>query len=267
MIVDRTRAAGEFRRTEPGDRRTAAGWSPLADSEGDRAGGDEGTQGAEHEDEADAAERRGTQPTEGRAQQEAAHLRCAVQPEGLATPFGRGRVRDVATGSRVVDRRGQALEAAEGDERTRPDERERQELEDPCPDVADDHERNPSGVIGEPPEDRLADEAGCRPRGDDDAQGPEIDAVLGEVEGHDRQQRAEAEPDDELGDEEREDRRPGRQPRSDAAGRAVRRCRGLEHRSGHRRRDGMETDATYHRAVQITAVTKSIITKPSFTGR
>ena len=64
---------------------------------------------------------------------------------------------------------------------------------------AADHQRLARGPVGDPAEDRLGDEAGRRPGGDDQPEGREVDPPRREVERQDRQERAEAEPDDELG--------------------------------------------------------------------
>jgi len=159
----------------------------LAHAERDRAGRDEGADGTEGEHEADAAEEGRPKPTERRPKQQAAHLRRAVEAECLATPLRRRRVGDVAAGRGIVDRRREPLETAQHDERAGADDDQRKELEDPRADVADDHERHPPRPIGQPAEDGFADQPGRRPRSDDDAKGPEIDAVLREVERHHRQ--------------------------------------------------------------------------------
>ena len=65
---------------------------PLADPDRDRRGGDERADGAEDEDEPEPAEQRRAQPADRRAEEEAAHLRRAIQPERLAAPLGRRRV-------------------------------------------------------------------------------------------------------------------------------------------------------------------------------
>ena len=59
-----------------------------------------------------------------------------------------------------------------------PDEDERQEQEDAGPDVARDHQRHPRVAIGEPAEDRFADESCRGPRRGDDPERREVDAVL-----------------------------------------------------------------------------------------
>ena len=85
-------------------------------------------------------------------------------------------------------------------------------LKTPVDDEADDHQRDARRPVGEPAEDRLADEAGRRPGGDDDPEEREVDALLREVQGQDRQQRPEAEPDDELGEQQRDDVAPALGP-------------------------------------------------------
>ena len=82
----------------------------------------------------------------------------------------------------------------------------------------DDHQRDARGAVGQPAEDRFADEARRRPGRDDEAQRREVDALLGEVERQDGQQPAEAEPHDELGDEERQDAAPLVEPEREAVG-------------------------------------------------
>ena len=64
------------------------------------------------------------------------------------------------------------------------------------------------------------DETRRRPGRDDEAEGREVDALLGEVERQDGQQAAEAEPDDELGEEQGRDAAPLVEPEREAAGAA-----------------------------------------------
>ena len=161
--------------------------SATADPDRDRRCGDERADGPEHEDEGDAAEANHAEPADRRPEQQPAHLGRPVQPERLAPPLGRGRVGDVAAGRRVVDRGGQTGQRSQDDERDGADDHQRQELEHARSDVAQDHERNARDPVGQPAEDRLADEARRGPRREDDAEHPEVDAVLAEVERHDGQ--------------------------------------------------------------------------------
>ena len=83
------------------------------------------------------------------------------------------------------------------------------------------------GAVGQPAEDRLADETGGRPGGDDEAERGQVDALLGEVQRQDRQQAAEPQPHDELGGEQRRRCRPSdRARRSGGRGGATARWRG-----------------------------------------
>ena len=75
-----------------------------------------------------------------------------------------------------------------------------------------DHQRHARRPVGEPAEDRLADESGGGPRRDDDAEERQVDALIGEVQRQDGQQRPEAEPHDELGEQQREDPAPAVEP-------------------------------------------------------
>src|SRR5437773_1900844 len=67
----------------------------------------------------------------------------------------------------------------------------------------------------QPAEDRLADQARGGPRSDDHPERLELHAMRGEVQRHDREQRPEAEPHDQLRREEREDRLPATGPGDD----------------------------------------------------
>ena len=159
-----------------------------------------------------AAERRSDAP-EGRAEEEAAHLGRAVEPERGPALRGRRGVEDVGPRGRVV---GGGREAGEGpgeqegrdagqDERHRDHDSGRQE--------AGQHQEPLVAAIGEPAEERLAQEARGRPGRDDPAQGRGVDPLLRDVERQDRQERAEAHPEDGLGDQDGEDReRPGKPP-------------------------------------------------------
>ena len=63
------------------------------------------------------------------------------------------------------------------------------------PNEAGDHQRPARDAVREPAEDRLADEPRGGPCGDDHARASDVDAVLGEVDRQDREQRPEADPD------------------------------------------------------------------------
>ena len=177
----------------------------LAEAEPDRDRGQPRRDATEHEHERDPAEPLGSQRTDRRPDQQPAHLHRAVQPECLASPLRRRRIGQVAARGRVVQRGRQPGPGAQEDERQRADEDERQQAEHAGRDQPDDHQRHPRGPVREPAEDRLADEPGSRPRRDDDAEQRQVDALLGEVDRQDRQQRTEPEPHDELAGEERDD--------------------------------------------------------------
>ena len=132
----------------------------------------------EHEHERDPAEPLGPERADRRPEQQPAHLDGAVQPERLATTFGRRRVGQVAAGGRVVDRGRQAGAGAQEQERQRPGEDERQDAEDAGRDEPDDHQRDPRRPVGQPAEDRLADEPSRRPGRDDEAEERQIDPLL-----------------------------------------------------------------------------------------
>ncbi len=74
------------------------------------------------------------------------------------------------------------------------------------------------GAIGQPAEDRFADQARGRPRGDDDAQGSQVHALVDEIERQHGEQPAEAQPDDELREEERGDPTPASTPVREGGG-------------------------------------------------
>ena len=141
---------------------------------------------------------------------------CAAEYSPNASPRRSGGVRSVivprAAGSYIAVE--SPASAAEDDERDGADEHERQELEDARQRAADDHQRHAPRPVRDPAEDRLADEPGGGPRGDDQAERREVHALVAEVERHDREQGPEAEPHDELRDEDREDRRPRVRARS-----------------------------------------------------
>ena len=205
--------------------------------------GDDRGDRAEHEDERDPTELRGPERADRRAEQQAAHLRRPVQPERLAAPVRWRRVGQEAARGRVVDGRTETGTRAQQHERHRPGEDERQRPEHAGRDEPDDHQRHPLGAVRQPAEDRLADEACRRPRGDDDAERREVDALLDEVERQDGQQAAEPQPDDELRDEERRDATPSFEPGRPIGGAGATRRRD---RAGSRRRAG-EGSATWDR--------------------
>ena len=78
--------------------------------------------------------------------------------------------------------------------------------------------------VGPPAAERLEDELGDGPTGDDDTERGGIDALLLHEQRQDRQQRAEAEHDDELGHEDGQQRTPSLEPCRDT-GAPVRRLR------------------------------------------
>src|SRR6185503_12098404 len=95
------------------------------------------------------------------------------------------------------------------------------------------HQRDTGGAVGEPAEDRLADESGRRPRRDHQTERAEVDPLLREVDRQDGQQPPEAEPHDELGDEQREDRAPAVDPGAES----------VEHRTPERTGGGPAPEA------------------------
>jgi hypothetical protein len=142
-------------------------------------------------------------------EQEPAHLGRAVQPERLAVALGRRRIGEEA---RAPPGRRSAAPSPEAPRSTTnaaaPVNTSGRPRTDPS-------RRSPMTIsgrarraVGQPAEDRLADEAGRRPGGDDHAERGQVDALLGEVQRQHRQQAAEPQPDDELGHEQRQDRRP-----------------------------------------------------------
>ena len=184
----------------------------LAAAQADRDGRQERRHATEHEDERDPAEPLGPERADRRTEQQPAHLDRAVQPERLAASLRRRRVGQVAARGRVVGRGRETGPGAQEEERERPGEDQRQHAEHTGRDEADDHQRDARGPVGQPAEDRFADEPGRRPGRDDEAEEGEVHALFGEVDGQDRQERAEAEPDDELGQEERDDVAPALGP-------------------------------------------------------
>ena len=114
-----------------------------------------------------------------RAEQQPAHLDRAVQPERLATTFRRGRVGQVAAGGRVVDRGRQTRPRRAGrGTRAAPVKTSGSMLKTPVADEADDHQRDPRGPVGQPAEDRLADQPRGRPGGDDQPEERQVDPLL-----------------------------------------------------------------------------------------
>ena len=188
----------------------------FLDDERDGDGTDDRRDGAEHEDERDPAERPGSEGPDRRADEQAAHLRRGVQAERLAPALWRGGIGQVAARGRVVHRGRDPGQAAQDDERERPDQEQRQDLEEGRQEEAQHHQRDACRPVREPAEDRLEDEPGDRPGRDDDAEGREVDPLLVEIERQDRQQTTEAEPDDEFGGEQWQDRGPPIEPGGDA---------------------------------------------------
>ena len=130
---------------------------------------------------------------------QAAHLRGAVQAEQLAVPLGRVGVDEVAAGGRVVHRRrrgrrapGATMNAAG------PTMNSGATANTAASEQADDHHRLARTAVGDPAEQRLAQQPGGRPRRDDDAERRQVHAVGREVDRQDRQERAEADPDGAL---------------------------------------------------------------------
>jgi hypothetical protein len=129
-----------------------------------------------------------------------------------APSFRRRGVGQVAARGGVVDGRRQADDRAEDDEREWTGDREWQDREDPGEDEADDHQRYPLGSVGQPAEGWLPDQPSRGPGSDHDPEGRKVNALIGEVEREHRQQATEAEPDDELGEQQRSDAAPSRAP-------------------------------------------------------
>ena len=190
----------------------------LAHAQGDeRAGRDRGDR-AEDEDEADPAEVGRPERPDGRTQEQAAHLGRAVQPERLAALARWRRVGQVAAGGGVVDRGTQPGPGAEQDEGQRRGQHQRERPEHPGRHEADGHHRHAAGAVGDPAEDRFADEPGGRPGRDDEAERGQVDALLREVDRQDREQATEPEPHDEFGHEQRGDGTPLVEPGSETGG-------------------------------------------------
>ena len=168
---------------------------------------------AEHEDEPVAAHERGAERADRRPEQQPAHLRRAVQAEGLAAPGRFGRVGEEAACGGVVRGRGQPGRSPQQDERERSGQDQGKGREDAGCDEPDHHDRHPRGAVGQPAECRFAHETRRRPGGDHQPERRQVDALLLEVERQDREQRAEPEPHDELGSEQRDDRAPAIEPR------------------------------------------------------
>ena len=180
----------------------------LADPERDADRRDDRGDRAEHEHERDATELGRPERADRRAEEQAAHLGRPVQPERLAAPVRWRGVGQEAAGGGVVDRRAQTGAGAQQHEGECPGQDQRQRPEDARHHQPDDHERHALRPVGQPAEDGFADQPRRRPRGDDDTERREVDALLDEVQREDRQQATEPEPDDEFGDEQRQDRRP-----------------------------------------------------------
>ena len=203
----------EFDVVAAGRRMRPARQGGLADGQADRGGRDERCHAAEHEDEPVAAHEGGAERADRGPEQQPAHLRRAVQAEGLAAPGRFGRVGEEAPGGGVVRGRGQPGRSPQQDERERSGQDQGEGREDAGCDEPDHHDRHPRGAVGQPPECRFAHEPRRRPGGDDQPERRQVDALLLEVERQDREQRAEPEPHDELGGEQRDDRAPAIEPR------------------------------------------------------
>ncbi len=181
--------------------------APAAEERGD---------GTEHEHELDPAEHPRTEGPDRRTDEQAAHLRRPIEAERLAATLRRRGVGQVATGRRVVHRRGDAGRTAQDDEREWADQEERQKLEDPGQQQATDHPRDTGGPVRKPAEDGLCDETSDRPRGDDEAERGQVQTLFDEVERQDGDQATEPQPHDELGGQERDDIAPLVEPGWDA---------------------------------------------------
>jgi hypothetical protein len=179
---------------------------------GDQHGRDDGGRGGHPEHHGRLTGDGRGDPADGRADHQAAHLCRPVEPERLALALRRVGIDEVAPRCRVVDRGRQAGQRPGRDEGQGADREQGHHGERGRQQQPDDHHQLPRGPVGNPAEHRFADQPSRRPGGDDHAQRGQVDTVPGEVDRQDRQQRAEADPDGSLGDEQREDRAPGAKP-------------------------------------------------------
>jgi hypothetical protein len=212
-----TRSPGNSDQAAARRGRASARSAQLRDADGDRDGGRKGRQGGQDQHELVPADERRPEATDRRSEEDPTHLGRVVEAEDLARPPGRRRVVEVAAGRRVVHRRPETGQSPQGDEGDgRREDRHRTDRR-PGHDQSEDHERHPGGAVRERAEERLREQPRRGPGGDDDPEQGDVDAVLGEVERHDREERPEPRPEDELGGEERQDAAPAGKPGRDSA--------------------------------------------------
>ena len=168
----------------------------------------DGQDGGEDEGEGVAAEDGRTEGADGRAEDEAADLEGAVVAERF-TPLVRLRgVHDHAAGRRVVHADGRPGQEAQDELRRERREEDGQQADHGEDDQARDHLGLARVAVRPPAEEGLGDELGDGPGGHDETELGSIDALLLHEEGQDRQQRTEADHDDELGAEHGQQRTP-----------------------------------------------------------
>ena len=178
----------------------------------------DGQDGGEDEGEGVAAEDGRTQRADGRAEDEAADLEGAVVAECF-TPLVRLRgVHDHAAGRRVVHADGRPGQETQDELRREGREEDGQQADDREDDQADEHLGLARVAVRPPAEEGFRDQLGDGPGRHDEAELRGIDALLLHEEGQDRQQRPEADHDDELGAEHGQQRTPAPCPGPDAAG-------------------------------------------------
>ncbi len=181
--------------------RHAAGREParwVVDGQGHEDGRREDGERADDEHRSRAPADGGDGRTDRGPQQEARHLRGAVEPERLAATISRRGVQEEAARGGVVERGGEAGEGPKDEEGGGSLDEEGKGREDGAPDERDDHERGALRAVGETAEERLGDQTRGRPCRDDDAEGRNVDAPGRHVQRQDRQENPEAEPDNEL---------------------------------------------------------------------
>ena len=194
---------------------------PPHDREAEQDGGRDHRDAAEDEREDVPATECGPDGPEGGPEQEPTHRRSAVEAERRAALVGGRGVEDVGARGRVVGGRGEAGESARQHEGRNPGDHERHRDHDGRHQEAAQHQDPLVAAIGEPAEDRLAHEPRGRPGSDDPAQRRDVDSLLAQVERHDREERAEAQPEDRLGEQDGEDRKPPGEPPAETPGAGV----------------------------------------------
>ena len=191
---------------------------------GDEDRGQDAQRARERERKAKPEAGSGADRTDHRTDDEAAHLERGIEPERLASlPFGRP-VDDDPARRRVVHAGRATGQETRDEQGRRTREEQRHEHEDPQQHEAADHQQTVlAGPVCDRAEQRLGEELGERPGRGDHAVGVDVDAVLGGVQRQHREQRAEAEQDDELGNQQGQDRAPTVRPGASAGGHAGRR--------------------------------------------